>query len=170
MASADLELKEVDGISCGIGPGSYTALRVGLSIAKAISFTLKKPVMSLNAFDLLFSCEKRSTNTLALVPARKSEVFYSLFDKFGQILSGPACIDLFSSEFKQLKDAYQPTVISSQPIVEYKDPLIKYNIDAKAYPSLALSKFLSKKFDDIYQLSPLYMKPPHITRSKKLGN
>jgi tRNA threonylcarbamoyladenosine biosynthesis protein TsaB len=39
-----IELKNISAIEVNVGPGSYTGLRVGLSIANALSFALKIPI------------------------------------------------------------------------------------------------------------------------------
>lgn len=41
--------KELELIVCGIGPGSYTGIRVGASIAKAISYSLKVPLAGISS-------------------------------------------------------------------------------------------------------------------------
>lgn len=49
----NLDLKDFDGIVVGIGPGSYTGIRVGASVAKSLSFASKVPLVgicSLRAF------------------------------------------------------------------------------------------------------------------------
>jgi len=39
-----LTLKDIDSIEVNTGPGSFTGIRVGMSIANALSFSLKIPV------------------------------------------------------------------------------------------------------------------------------
>lgn len=40
----EIEMKDISAIQVNVGPGSYTGLRVGLSIANAFSFVLKIPI------------------------------------------------------------------------------------------------------------------------------
>ena len=42
-------LKEIELIVCGVGPGSFTGIRVGASIAKAFSYALKIPLVGVNS-------------------------------------------------------------------------------------------------------------------------
>ncbi len=38
-------LKDIDGIVCYKGPGSFTGLRIGLSIANALAYSLRRPIV-----------------------------------------------------------------------------------------------------------------------------
>jgi tRNA threonylcarbamoyl adenosine modification protein YeaZ len=44
LEKANLELKDLTGIKVNIGPGSFTGLRVGVSVANALAYSLKIPV------------------------------------------------------------------------------------------------------------------------------
>jgi tRNA threonylcarbamoyladenosine biosynthesis protein TsaB len=86
--------ERVDLIAVGIGPGSYTGLRVGIATARGIAQALSKPiagVCSLAALargiaELPFS-EGRSR--LAVIDARRSEVFAALHEPDGRRTWGP---------------------------------------------------------------------------------
>lgn len=46
LRSANKELKDLDAIVCFKGPGSFTGLRIGLSVANALAYSLKIPIVS----------------------------------------------------------------------------------------------------------------------------
>src|SRR3954465_8538599 len=45
LASVDLEIKYLQGIACFKGPGSFTGLRIGLTVANALSYSLDIPIV-----------------------------------------------------------------------------------------------------------------------------
>src|SRR5476651_2151762 len=45
---ANIKLSEVDAIAVSKGPGSYTGLRIGVSTAKGLCYSLEKPLISIN--------------------------------------------------------------------------------------------------------------------------
>ena len=45
--------KDLHGVAVSIGPGSYTGLRIGTSLAKGIAFPLSIPLIPINTFDAL---------------------------------------------------------------------------------------------------------------------
>jgi tRNA threonylcarbamoyladenosine biosynthesis protein TsaB len=45
LETHSIELKDVDGIVCYHGPGSFTGLRIGLTVANALSYSLKIPIV-----------------------------------------------------------------------------------------------------------------------------
>lgn len=46
LKSKDLQLKDVQGIACYKGPGSFTGLRIGLTVGNALAYGLNVPVVS----------------------------------------------------------------------------------------------------------------------------
>jgi tRNA threonylcarbamoyl adenosine modification protein YeaZ len=66
-------IDHLDQIMCGCGPGSYTGIRIALSIAKGLSYALKIPLIAFDALNCIRS-EKQGT-FYALLDA-KSSGFY----------------------------------------------------------------------------------------------
>jgi tRNA threonylcarbamoyladenosine biosynthesis protein TsaB len=93
LAEAGLSLKDLDAVAVGIGPGSYTGLRIGLSAAKGLCYALEVPLIGLSTLGTL----ARSAIDAAKIPvamvqpmidARRMEVFTGTYDPAGHAL-GP---------------------------------------------------------------------------------
>jgi len=48
LESQSLELRDLNGVICFSGPGSFTGLRIGASVANAIAYSLEIPVIGVN--------------------------------------------------------------------------------------------------------------------------
>ena len=51
LAENNATLKDIECLVCGIGPGSFTGVRVGVMYAKTLAFALGKPVIGISSFD-----------------------------------------------------------------------------------------------------------------------
>lgn len=51
LQSANKRLDDINGIVCFKGPGSFTGLRIGLSVANALAYSLEIPVISATGKD-----------------------------------------------------------------------------------------------------------------------
>ena len=93
LESASLKFEELDGLAVSIGPGSFTALRVGVSYAKGLAFATKKNITGVPSLDAL-SCRyfegiKKVSEAYGSVSkdrlvcpmgdARKNEVYFSAY-------------------------------------------------------------------------------------------
>src|SRR5438874_10793770 len=75
-------------IAVGVGPGSYTGLRIGLATARGLAQGLGKelrPVSSLHALGLGIAEERPGRALLPLIDARRKEVFAMLIGAEGEV-------------------------------------------------------------------------------------
>ncbi|RXK88411.1 tRNA (adenosine(37)-N6)-threonylcarbamoyltransferase complex dimerization subunit type 1 TsaB [Chlorobaculum sp. 24CR] len=82
MAEAGLPVTELDGVAVSSGPGSFTALRIGLSVAKGIAFGAGLPLAPVSTLLAMaaVAAEKHSAKHIApVIPSRADEYFYSIY-------------------------------------------------------------------------------------------
>jgi tRNA threonylcarbamoyladenosine biosynthesis protein TsaB len=82
---AGLSLSDLRGFAVGLGPGSYTGLRVGLTYVKALAVVLAVPVAGVPSLDALANAAAALTSAPAesfvcpVVDARKGEIYTALY-------------------------------------------------------------------------------------------
>jgi tRNA threonylcarbamoyladenosine biosynthesis protein TsaB len=86
--------ERVDAIAVGIGPGSFTGLRVGIATARGLAQGLDTPVAGIGSLDALARGiaehpEGRHRPRLAVIDAKRGQVFAALHDPSGARVWGP---------------------------------------------------------------------------------
>jgi tRNA threonylcarbamoyladenosine biosynthesis protein TsaB len=86
IQEADLEIKDLDLIAVGRGPGSFTGLRTGLALAKGLAFGTDRPVVGISTLEVMavqILAMTRNGETLAapVIDAHHREVFVALYQK-----------------------------------------------------------------------------------------
>lgn len=127
LRQSGLELADVDAIAVSVGPGSFTGLRVGLSLAKGMAFATGKPIVAvptLEAFAWNFPFSRHPV--CILFDARKKELYGAVFrwNETGcfferlvpESVMGPA---RWAEELKK----HEKTVLAGEGAVIYRDAL-----------------------------------------------
>lgn len=88
---AEVDRSRVDAVACGVGPGPYTGLRVGIVAALALGSVWEVPVLGVCSLDAV-AAEAQSTTSgpvTVAVDARRSEVYWAEYDAAGVRRRGP---------------------------------------------------------------------------------
>ena len=84
----------LDRIAVATGPGSFTGIRVGLAMARAMGIALAIPVVgvpTLSAYAAPLLSEPRAGIIAAAIDARHGSVYFQLFETNGRPLGPPRC-------------------------------------------------------------------------------
>lgn|GEM_PF-1230788 len=100
LADADIKLHEITAIGVTVGPGAFTGIRIGVSMAQGIAYGLNIPCLALNTLELWAEQALYSQTSwqiaLCLMDARMNEVYvaaYARFDTpFNNNAQGMQCI------------------------------------------------------------------------------
>lgn len=97
LAEAGLGYADLDRIAVGRGPGSFTSLRIGMSIAQGIALAHDLPVVPVSSLATLAESadpDARHARILALIDARMGEVFIGAYQRGpqGLVLMRPEAV------------------------------------------------------------------------------
>lgn len=175
LNEAVVAMDELDAVAVGIGPGSYTGLRIGLSAAKGLCYPLAIPIIGISTLDTLCAAAKLkagldATRLWPMVDARRMEVFTRAMEGDGVaavVLSEEWTAALDKSRihavFGEGADKAGSLFAGAAHVLHIQDvvPL------AGAMAPLAETRFREKIFDDLAYLTPLYGKEAGVTLTKK---
>lgn len=80
LDSLKIQSNEVDEIICVNGPGSYTGLRVGVTIAKTYAWGLNKKLIPASSLFVMATSIKNRDYIVPIIDARRNCVFAAIFD------------------------------------------------------------------------------------------
>jgi len=165
---------QLDAIAVSSGPGSYTGLRIGVSTAKGLCFSLDKPLIAVETLTAMAHglVERGQVaidgNTLLcpMIDARRMEVYTALFDhtgkqvrataaeiidehSFGDLL-GSNKIIFFGDGADKCKEtlAHRPNAVFS----------MEFANSAKDLLAPVMAKLSAQQFEDIAYFEPYYLK------------
>ncbi len=80
LRDASLSVREIEGIALALGPGSFTALRIGVATVKGLAYALRIPVVGISTLDALAQNLCYAAGLVCpVLDARKKEVYAALY-------------------------------------------------------------------------------------------
>ena len=76
----DFKVNDIDKIFVTVGPGSFTGVRVGITVAKTISWSLNIPVYPISTLEYLANIDTNYNKIISIIDARRGNVFAGFYD------------------------------------------------------------------------------------------
>ena len=167
---AGKSLQAIDGVAVSIGPGSYTGLRIGVSTAKGIAYSLGVGVIAVNTLQGI-AAGARSLNPdfhgliAPMIDARRMEVFTARYDTDLNMVADVTATIVEESTFQELLEQ-QELLFCGNGMPKCKELLARHNharfddftLSARYMLPVALKKWQDKDFADTAYFEPFYLK------------
>lgn len=167
--NAPFSFDELDAFAADIGPGSFTGVRIGVSIANALAAATGKPVIGVSSLEALARAASQAEPVCALIDARHSNCYAAVYDGQNALLP-PAALTLEEA----LENAGESTLFTGDGAAAYEaqiraayqgarfapERLFVLTADMLARPALeALLRGEGKR-----EIFPLYLRPSQAER------
>lgn len=147
VKNTNIELNDIDNIFVVNGPGSFTGVRIGVTIGKTIAYSLNKEVISLSSLEFMSSIDTDKKYIIPMIDARRGNVFGAIYDN-------------------NLNNIKKDSLINKEELLKDIDDnylLVSYDaIDNSIIPNQNLIKIINKHINDIgvnpHDLKPNYLK------------
>jgi len=169
LKMANKQYNELNAVAVSCGPGSYTGLRIGISVTKGLCYSLDIPLIAIETLEAMADGMQTAIDKVLFCPmidARRMEVFTAVFDADGnQIKATSAEIidqDSFSDLLKTNKiiffgdgAAKCSDVLGGSPNAQI---IPDFQNSALHLTKKATEKFQAKDFEDTAYFEPYYLK------------
>lgn len=176
MEKASLSLSDIDAIAVSKGPGSYTGLRIGVSAAKGLCFSLDVPLISIPTLESMAQQSKSEEIDfiIPLLDARRMEVYSQVYDSQKQIVRETRAEIIDANSFSEYAQKGK-VLLMGNGAQKCKDVLTNPNFsyDVLVVPStsemaaLSFEKFAARGFEDVAYFEPYYLKDFILQTKKK---
>ncbi|WP_215508168.1 tRNA (adenosine(37)-N6)-threonylcarbamoyltransferase complex dimerization subunit type 1 TsaB [Peptoniphilus sp. EMRHCC_23] len=174
LDSADWAMEDVDLIATGVGPGSFTGLRISVVLAKVFGHTLNVPVVGVSTLKALAREVATEGVVIPLFDARRERVYAGVFEKKGEELvrlkkddaypvssileEAPEGAILIGDGLKKYREAFS----AREDFILYPDHLSRVSAAAIAFEGA--QQFEAEGPSNPYALEPNYLRPTQAMR------
>ena len=169
-----ISLNEINCIVMGIGPGSFTAIRIAFSTIKTICYAKNIPIIGASSLETLYqNIVSYNGIKLSMIDARKGSIYANIYKDNNKIKEN---LDLTYEEavnlIKDISTKDDTITLCGDGFSKNEDYFLEklqeyklnkldnsYNI-IKASNSILMSeeRYNKKQFDNIFSLNPLYIR------------
>jgi tRNA threonylcarbamoyladenosine biosynthesis protein TsaB len=168
LSRCGASMTDVNALGVAIGPGSFTSLRVGLSLVKGIALARHLPVMGISTLDIIAMAQPLDKHLLiATIQAGRTRIAFGEYKSSGKQwqAQGPVRSGTIDELLTQVES---PTVIAGEFTSDERKKISKMKKLKLASPAscvrrpavlaeMAWKRWQSGDVDDIASLAPVYL-------------
>ncbi len=172
-------LQQMDAIALSAGPGSYTSLRVGASIAKGMCYTAAKPLIVIPSLHIIaqpyLAALQTSQLIIPTIDARRDEAYITVLNGQNEEIEPLQAYIFEEHSFIEYADKGIELIFCGNAadkagslISDHKGKSFRQSVPtAKDMVAMAQQSYSSGTFADVAYFQPEYLKSPNITTPKK---
>ena len=176
LQDRNIAVRDLDAVAVALGPGGFSALRVGVSVGKGLCAAGSIPILGVGSLDLeAFPFAGSGLPVCALLESGRSEAASALFGPDGQRLR----VDRVSTATELMEEIAQTTLFCGEGVARWAEE-IKSGLGNKAVicspapsvrvwslVSIARRRLNAGEVDDLATLQPQYLRMPSIGSPKQ---
>lgn len=166
LEEASLSLRDLSAIAVSMGPGSYTGLRIGVSAAKGLCFSLDLPLIAVSTLGSLAQQAGPTTYkfVIPVLDARRMEVYSAVFNASAEQIRETKAEIIEEDHFKEYAEQGKVLLIGDgaekcKGILDHLNFRFKSVLpSALQMGSLSYKKFKAGEFENVAYFEPYYLK------------
>ena len=161
LDSIHLEIKDIDKIMVVNGPGSFTGIRIGVTLAKTLAYILNKEITTVSSLEAMALSTKDVITSVPIIDARRGYVYAGIYDGLNNVIMPDQYIklDALLVACNNLIDDY--TFIGNTNLVE--------NIEEYSPNILKIvNTYKDRESINPHLVNPIYLKKTEAEENKKI--
>lgn len=143
--NCSFEINDINKVFVVNGPGSFTGIRIGVTVAKIIAWTLNIDVIPISSLEFLATTNTAKKYVVPMIDARRGNVFAGIYDCNLNNIFQDQLIN-YEHLLKKINDSYAQ---------------VSYDFDNKVRPNCDILKIIHKHIDD-KPINPHFLNPNYL--------
>ena len=160
LDQARVDANDVDNIMVVNGPGSFTGVRIGVSIAKTYGYLINRDLTLVSSLKSLAISSNYRDTVMCLISANKYSYYVGVYDKNYNSVYPECCMK--KEEILELCNKYDPYIVGVDTSVIGKYKINKVNLDILKI----VNYYLDKEKVNYHAALPNYLKLPQVLEDK----
>ena len=166
----NLDVSGLSAVSVGIGPGSFTGLRIGFSVAKGLCYPHNIDLIGISSLKIIAnSVVKENKNIISLIKDKGNHYYMSKYSNDLKEIVEPKIKLIDRDYIFNILDDDSIIVVNTDEsnkfisnLVNEKIQVFKRTVCSTDMISLSHKSLEEKKFEDIAYIEPMYVKKPYV--------
>jgi tRNA threonylcarbamoyladenosine biosynthesis protein TsaB len=174
LLASNIQFSDLKAIAVSQGPGSYTGLRIGISAAKGLCYSLNIPLIAIDTLEVLARQLQISEGyIIPMIDARRMEVYSAVFNAQYEKIRNTQAEIITDESFQEFggmlyfvgDSAAKCKEVLTKPNFVFKEEMVYPS--SKEMATLSYEKHQKLEFVDVAYFEPLYLKDFVATTPKK---
>ena len=165
LADAGWSARQLDRIAVGVGPGSFTGLRVGIALAQGISEGLEIPLVGVSSLEAMArgALDVLNATWVPVLDARRGELFFAAYGPDGRELLAAQIAETAAVIERVVAELPGPTQVVGRAWAGSTGKLGHFRSEETDLPHARWVAWLGAELELGHPVRPLYLRPPVAT-------